>query len=253
MVFSPKQVVLALSICLIYIQSSLALNVSNISNISRPDFTPSPRFSSGTTILAMGSPSFNNYIPRASYDGDVLNVTKCFCEDPTAANKFSPRTFWGYYYQFDYFNIHTRQLYTIVAKCHSSERLKRKSWLPLCWDYTQKVHVVKGFPDGNIFGYRQGFDGNHWGDLLNEHFYFNNQKRGMPKYGPGTTEYVPTVCHQICKEQVQGLAVMQNRHPHTGNVWSWSWHGTNKKTKEIRSQVTEFTKVDDMCDHCKRE
>jgi len=65
----------------------------------------------------------------STYNGDVLNVTRCHCADPDDGIRK------GYYYQYDYYNWHENAYYTAHRSCDSRKHshLIDHGWQPHCW------------------------------------------------------------------------------------------------------------------------
>ena len=88
-----------------------------------------------------------------------------------------------------------------------------------------------------------------WGNGKTDNYFFNDQKRALPKPGPGTLEFVPDSCEGYCRDQVQGMVAARDRDALPG-MWVKEWQGPGLK-KEIKSFFRSYTDLDDMCDGCK--
>lgn len=190
------------------------------------------------------------YIPPVDYIGDVINVTKCYCEDPTSGapgGYFTTGFGWGHYYQADYYNFHLRRLYSIAWTCHSLKLTK--AIIPTCWDSKHNEKEGKRFPDGNVFSYKVGSDG-IWGDGHGDHYYFNDQKRSLPTLGPGILNTTPEACEGYCKDHVQGMVAAREPDAPDGEFFR-IWYGQKGQLHRIESSITTFNDTDDMCDTCK--
>ena len=188
------------------------------------------------------------YTPPASYTGDVLNVTKCFCEDP---NPLNPRETWAHYHQIDYFNFHLRQRYSLSMTCNSPELNKRMN--PLCWPTKWGIRDAIDekkvrYPDGNTFTYTIAYDG-RWGDAKTEHYSFNRQRRGLPFSSHGTLQMVPKVCDGFCAEHFDGMVAARDLYA-PGGEYIKTFHVDTKRTTKIISSYTSYMDIADMCDHC---
>ena len=142
------------------------------------------------------------------YMGDMLNVTKCYCESATAHNIA------GSYYQFDYRNFHTAQEYSLSWSCDSSKTTtgfgrnghRREAFsLPVCWNGhdawrdEKKAMCVKSY-NADTFCFELGNKHEPY-----DHYYYNGQKRGLPDYG--IQERTPLECVDLCRDKVGGRTV----------------------------------------------
>ena len=142
------------------------------------------------------------------YWGDMLNITKCYCQS------VNDNTHPANYYQFDYLNYHTAQTYTLAWTCDSDEFTtgwgtiaSKKVSFPLreCWNAhdswrKEKRRECVRYNTADVFCYELG--NSH---SPHDYYYFNDQKRGLPDYG--IVEYAPDQCTDLCRDKVGGKAV----------------------------------------------
>lgn len=147
-------------------------------------------------------------IQQPYYWGDVLNITKCYCEGPNKDSGF------GHYYQFDYRNYHNAQEYNLAWTCDSDVTItgwatngsKRVDFaVPECWNAhdlwrKDKRKVCSKSYNGDIFCFELGNTPDPY-----DYYFFNNQKRGLPNFG--ITESSPDHCVALCRDKVGGKAV----------------------------------------------
>ena len=147
-------------------------------------------------------------VPQPYFWGDVLNITKCYCEGPNKDSNPSS------YYQFDYRNYYNEQEYTLAWTCDSDvtttgwgpEGSMRNAFpVPECWNAhdswrKEKRKECSRSYNGDIFCFELG-------NLQNphDHYYFNGQKRGLPNIG--VREFPPEQCAALCRDKVGGKAV----------------------------------------------
>lgn len=194
-----------------------------------------------------------SYTPPSSYSGDVLNLTRCFCENPndltTSAqqsdNMYLQTPAWGHYFQFDYYNWHLKTLYSIPLTCNSREQVSdHRTMLPLCWEENSERKDCGQFPDGNMFCYQVGSLGK-WSDHQNDHYMFNSQRRGLPQRH-GIME--PDMCEGLCREK---LGMVVTRDAESKYVKTWKEGGGAALERRIESTFITYVDTDDMCAGCK--
>ena len=142
------------------------------------------------------------------YSGDVLNITKCYCEGPTEDSGF------GHYYQFDYWNFHNAQAYTLAWTCDSDVSVTGRATIdstqlpfpvPECWNdhdswrKEKRKECSKSY-NGDTFCFELGASSDPY-----DYYYFNKQKRGLPEFG--IIEFSPDQCVALCRDKVGGKTV----------------------------------------------
>ena len=142
------------------------------------------------------------------YWGDMLNVTKCYCE----GTKQSPNP--GSYYLFEYRNFHKAQVYTLGWSCDSAKTVTGwgqdgpksvKFPLPECWNghdswrEAKRAACVRSY-NADTFCFELGDKTDP-----HDHYYFNGQKRGLPDYG--IVDFVPDRCVALCRDKLGGKTV----------------------------------------------
>ena len=147
-------------------------------------------------------------VQQPYYWGDMLNITKCYCQGVN--DDASP----GHYYQFDYRNFHNEQVYTLGWTCDSNTTTtgwvqngpKRMSFLvPECWNghdswrKEKRAECVRTYL-ADTFCFELGNKADP-----HDHYYFNGQKRGLPNLGK--LEFPPDNCAALCRDKVGGKAV----------------------------------------------
>lgn len=146
-------------------------------------------------------------LPSPYYWGDMLNITKCYCEGDNDATA-------GHYYQFDYRNYHNEQAYRVAWTCEkdatttgeATVKGKRVSFpVPECWtaqaawrSKKRKECVKSVYADTFCFELGNSKD-------PVDHYYFDEEKRGLPNFG--IVEYPPDQCVALCRDKVGGKAV----------------------------------------------
>lgn len=140
--------------------------------------------------------------------GDVLNITKCYCQGLNEDRNV------GHYYQFDYRNYHNEQEYTLAWTCDSDVRTtgwgtigsKRVDFLvPDCWNAhdlwrKEKRKECSRSNIGDTFCFELGNTRDPY-----DYYYFNGQKRGLPNFG--IREFPPDQCAALCRDKVGGKVV----------------------------------------------
>jgi len=218
---------------------------------------PSPTLSvptiGGSVTPEGNSPFTEGYKAPASYTGDALNVTKCFCEDAgPRIGTDDPRkgSRWGHYFQVDYYNFHLDTLYSLSWTCDSHEAPATHAFMPFCWDRKRLEHRTKRYPDGNVLHYDIGFQ-SIFDDGLPEHYWFNAQRRGLPKKGhKGNLILSPDACEGFCRDEVKGMVAAKDATSPKGEMVR-IYRGTGGHPHKIKSTITSYTEIDDMCEKCK--
>lgn len=195
-----------------------------------------------TEITLADSPTA--YHPLNSYTGDVLNHTRCFCENPDQDNT---KEKWGHYYKFDYFNWHSGKLFSMDWHCKSGENQREKvgiGWAfdGRCWDERELVKKCKEFADGNKFCYKTGKPKPYSYDRQFNYYYFNDQKRGLPK---NYVQHSPRPCEHLCEAELGMIIARDDKDGSTKD-----FHG-DRGHFLVESTSKEYTETDDMCDDCK--
>ena len=147
-------------------------------------------------------------IPQFYYWGDMLNVTKCYCE----GTQKSPNP--GSYYLFEYRNFHKAQVYTLGWSCDSANAVAGwgqdgpksvKFPLPECWNghdswrEQKRASCVRSY-NADTFCFELGDKTDP-----HDHYYFNGQKRGLPGYG--IVDFGPNRCVALCRDKLGGKTV----------------------------------------------
>ena len=142
------------------------------------------------------------------YWGDMLNVTKCYCQ----GTKEAPNP--GSYYLVEYRNFHNAQLYTLGWSCDSDKMVtgwasigpKRvKVPVPECWNghdsWREKKwkECIRSY-NADTFCFELGNKRDP-----HDHYYFNKQKRGLPHHG--FEDFSPDRCVALCRDELGGKAV----------------------------------------------
>lgn len=142
------------------------------------------------------------------YWGDMLNVTKCYCEDVTQAS--SPAS----YHLIEYRNFHNEQVYSLGWACESTRTVtgrgqdgprRVKFPVPMCWNghdswrEKKQKECIRTY-NADTFCYELG-DKKH----PHDYYYFNGQKRGLPH--EGFTDYSPDRCVALCRDELGGRTV----------------------------------------------
>ena len=191
------------------------------------------------------------YTPPPTYNGDAINVTKCYCQDPASGDpspKATTGTGWGHYYRLDYWNFHAKQLYTLDLNCSSSS--VDKHVIPACWKGDGKKHSLTS-GDGNVFSYKES-KASFFGDGKLEHIYFNDQKRGLPNNNPGIDlDTAPPACDGFCMGMVNGMVVAKDPPSPLTDGYTKTWYGDKGRVLSIQSSFVSYTDLDDMCKDCK--
>ena len=142
------------------------------------------------------------------YWGDMLNVTKCYCQGANQASR--P----GSYYLFEYRNFHNAQTYTLGWSCDSAKMTtgwgtngpkRLKFSLPECWNghdswrEEKRASCVRSY-NADTFCFELGNKSDP-----HDHYYFNGQKRGLPNYG--IVDLSPDRCVALCHDKLGGMSV----------------------------------------------
>ena len=188
--------------------------------------------------------------PPIQYTSDGINVTKCYCESPEAG---AAEVEWGHYFKVDYINVHLGRIYSLSWSC-SSPYLSNDR-VPVCWDTNHEEGQDQDFSDGNWFAYKVGPDrdsflGGVWGNGNSDYYYFNKQKRGLPKKGPINVDPLPEVCVEGCKVLSKGMVVATDA-AGSKSKYSRTWRGQGGHPVLIQSRMTSYPDADDMCNGCK--
>lgn len=144
-------------------------------------------------------------VKQPYYWGDMLNITRCYCQGVNG--DIHPSN----YFQFDYRNFHNGKVYTLGWTCHSDATAtgwvqdgpERVSFpLPECWNghswwrkEKRRSCVKNNFADKFCFEL-----GNK--DDPHDYYYFNGQKRGVPDLG--FQDFPPDMCPALCRDKVGG-------------------------------------------------
>ncbi|KAL9138377.1 MAG: hypothetical protein Q9175_000417 [Cornicularia normoerica] len=182
-------------------------------------------------------------VKQPYYWGDVLNITKCYCEG------VNEDTNAGHYYQFDYRNYHNEQEYTLAWTCESDAATtgwgmmgsKRVDFLvPDCWNFhdlwrKEKRKECGRSYNGDTFCFELGNTPDPY-----DYYYFNRQKRGLPQYG--IREFPPDHCAALCQDKVGGRAVASD----TEGGWDKSLPSLEHRLMTLRSSFQSYTALDDM-------
>ncbi len=233
--------------------ATLSLLLSSTMFAAPQGFCQAPDMLEPTPSDHLVTVSMEVYTPPSSYTGDVLNVTRCFCEDlnsPTPSEQQSDDMYfqsstWGHYYQFDYYNWHLETHYSIPLTCSSREQINdHRMRLPLCWDEELERKDCRVFPDGNVFCYQVGTLGK-WSDHQNDHYMFNGQRRGLPQRH-GVME--PDMCDGFCREK---LGMVVARDAGSRYVKTWKKGGGAALERKLESKFRTYVDTDDMCAGCK--
>lgn len=147
------------------------------------------------------------------YTGDVLNVTKCYCEEVNYNPNDSKKPSWASYYEASYYNWHNYETYVLPQFCDSSDlsgdtteykchhnKACSFEWVPKCWSapYLGKKMCLR-FGEGNVFCYKAGNVDGRLSD--HDHYYFNEQERethGL--FINNDHQQIPDMCIHRCKE-----------------------------------------------------
>ena len=158
--------------------------------------------------IVWSPPAWPPKIEQPAYWGDVLNITKCYCE---GRNEDSNS---GHYYQFDYHNYYNEQDYTLAWTCDSDVTTtgrgkvgsKRVDFpVPDCWNAhdswreEKRKECVRSY-NGDTFCYETGNAHDPY-----DYYYFNGQKKGLPNHG--IMEFPPYQCAALCRDKAGGKAV----------------------------------------------
>ena len=142
------------------------------------------------------------------YWGDMLNVTKCYCEGANQASR--P----GSYYLFEYRNFHKAQTYTLGWSCDSAKTTtgwgtngpkRMKFPLPECWNghdswrEEKRASCVRSY-NADTFCFELGNKSHP-----HDHYFFNGQKRGLPHFG--IVDLSPDRCVALCHDKLGGMSV----------------------------------------------
>lgn len=158
--------------------------------------------------IVWSPPTWPPDIKQPTYWGDVLNITRCYCE---GLNDDSNS---GHYYQFDYHSYYKEQDYTLAWTCDSD--VTSTGWgnvgskrvhfpVPDCWNAHDSWREEKRK------GCMRSYNGDHFcyetGNAKDpyDYYYFNNQKRRLPTNG--IMESPPHQCAGLCHDAVGGKAV----------------------------------------------
>ncbi|CAD6571748.1 MAG: hypothetical protein ASARMPREDX12_004677 [Alectoria sarmentosa] len=177
------------------------------------------------------------------YSGDVLNITKCYCESLNEENKF------GHYYQFDFRSYHNEQEYTLAWPCDLDATTtasgmigaKRVTFpVSVCWNAhdlwrKKKEKQCSRSYNGDTFCYELGNTRDP-----HDYYYFNGQKRILPNYG--NTDFPPDQCVALCRDKVDGKAVASD----TEGGWEKSLPSLDKKLTTLKSSFQSYTNLDDV-------
>lgn len=194
------------------------------------------------------------YVPPPSYSGDVLNVTRCYCEDSnnqslsqvqSDGQLHSQTSNWGHYYRFDYYNWHHHKLYSLSLSCNSRQQQVKNDnlSLPVCWEEGAKRKDCGLFPDGSKFCYQVGSLGTLV-DEQTEHYSWNRQLRGLPKK---FSSMKPDSCERFCRQEV-GMDVA--RDIERGFVKTWKGGEGADRERVIESTLKSYNETDNMCHGC---
>jgi hypothetical protein len=234
--------------------ATLGLLISSPVIAAPQGFSPRSDIGGPTHSDYLDTVHMSQYTPPSSYTGDVLNLTKCFCEDPNnptpleqdSESMYFKTSAWGHYYQFDYYNWHLNTLYSIPLTCSSREQVEdHRMMLPLCWDEISARKDCGQYLDGNMFCFQVGTLGS-WSDKQMYHYSFNDQHRGLPRRH-GVME--PDMCEGFCREKL-GMVVARD----AGSKYVKTWKrggGAGAIEGKIESTFTTYVDTDDMCAGCK--
>lgn len=158
--------------------------------------------------VAWSPPVWPPKIKQAYYWGDVLNITKCYCEGLNEDGNS------GHYYQFDYRSFHNEQEYTLAWTCDSDHTTR--AWgttgsrrvefpVPDCWNAHDVWRKEKRKECGrsynaDIFCFELGNTDDPY-----DYYYFNGQKRRVPI--SGIKELSQDRCTALCWDKVGGKVV----------------------------------------------
>ena len=189
-----------------------------------------------------------------TYNGDVLNVTKCYCLDPYETRRK------GYYFQYDYYNWHSNKYFTVHRTCDSRKHALGVGLgrFPFCWGdegfdkwrktcgYQTKPHAFPG-DHKDKFCVRLGMsliESPTWTNT--DSYYFNDQKRTLTVDIENWFAIDNSVCRQYCPRYLK-RTVMAEDDPGSGSIWV---PGTTFGFY-LNSSVSIYTELDDMCHDCR--
>lgn len=142
------------------------------------------------------------------YWGDMLNITKCYCEG------VNEDTNPGQYYRFDYRNYYNAQVYTLGWKCDSNSTTtgskvdgpyRANFPVPECWNThdswrkEKRKECVRSY-NADTFCFELGNKQDP-----HDYYYFNGQRKGLPNFG--IVAFPPVQCAALCRDKVGGKAV----------------------------------------------
>ena len=184
--------------------------------------------------------------------GDTLNVTRCYC----ASTTWDEDGYFGYYYRWDYYNIHANLQFQMERRCKGNSWtrggiLGSVAYQLICLRPRRDEKDCMKDSHHNKFCYhysgRERFD----------QFSFNGQYRGLPLDSPVAirepVENVKRKCQSLCREQLGSNPAMdllngrsmyaaekatppENRFHSGDNEWS---------------HIAYYPEVDDMCHGCR--
>lgn len=169
--------------------------------------------------------------------GDTLSTTRCYCASP---NWETDRKF-GYYYHFQYYNIHLDRNYTIELTCNSDkvDDIRKEDDVNHCLRWERRVSDCRSDHEHNTFCYKIIRD--YWDEI-----FFNHQWRKVATYPDtaATDEVVIETCEERCKTQVGGMDMLR------GGALESITSAVNMGYMVRWSRVWKYTEIDDMCDGC---
>lgn len=189
----------------------------------------------------------------STYNGDVLNVTKCYCEDPNDAIRK------GFYYQYDYYNFHQNTFWSANKVCdsHGHNRALGLGWEPDCWGNGafKEFHVhscmfvknQKSKYGRDSFCYQlQGIRMVDQNWTVGDYYYFNQQKRGIASMRSWKI-LDGNVCRDHCSAQIPGMVMAEDRE---GGL-ALTVRGLDDHYV-LENSYSSYTDCDDMCNGCRK-
>ncbi|KAL6717034.1 hypothetical protein ACLMJK_004948 [Lecanora helva] len=188
---------------------------------------------------------------RGNQTGDTLAITRCYC----ASKNWENNDLFGYYYLWDYYNIHANSRVKLERTCHRTEWTRGGilgSWRIafVCLRFKPGEEECAKDPAGNKFCYH------YQGKEKFDFFTWNHQTRKIPLDSPvaihDTEAQVYDKCQALCHDKV-GNGDMQML---TGRSLVYANQNTPNRDKfgpwdNEWSHISYYPEIDDMCHGCK--
>ena len=208
-------------------------------------FCPTPLQTQTSQMLNTSLPVFADPAQQDPHS-DTLGVIRCYC---MSRNWHRDGPF-GFYYLWDYYNLHTKQRFLLERTCYSNGWatdgwLKAEQW---CLRFHDRDKICLKDHAGDKYCYELN------GKEAFDRFSYNHQKRGLPPNSYKIQESGSRVlerCNTCCYGKVgRDMRMLEGRAIRYANAIAPNRDRLNWRDNEW-SHIAFYPEVDDMCYGCK--